>query len=162
MRPPADTLPWALPRRPSRRSSPWDTPVSRRLRPASPPTCRRRHTSRRSLPCPHPLSSKMCRGLHSYLRPYTSNTSSSSSFSKRSTAGSSRTPGRTSGCRRRRGGGIPYPYTIISLSHCRRTQERLPLNPHRLRSGYEFSHPLHVPQQMTQQQQRYLAEGTDW
>ncbi|XP_031716212.1 E3 ubiquitin-protein ligase RNF165 isoform X4 [Anarrhichthys ocellatus] len=30
-----------------------------------------------------------------------------------------------------------------------------------MRSGYEFSPPLHVPQQMTQQQ-RYLAEGTDW
>ncbi|XP_063746190.1 E3 ubiquitin-protein ligase ARK2C isoform X2 [Eleginops maclovinus] len=52
------------------------------------------------------------------------------------------------------------------LPHSRRTQERLPLNPHRLRSGYEFS-PLHVPQPITQQQQqqqqqRYLAEGTDW
>uniref|UniRef100_A0A8C3APM3 RING-type E3 ubiquitin transferase n=1 Tax=Cyclopterus lumpus TaxID=8103 RepID=A0A8C3APM3_CYCLU len=47
------------------------------------------------------------------------------------------------------------------LPHSRRTQERIPLNPHRLRSGYEFSPPLHVPQQMTQQQ-RYLAEGTDW
>lgn len=45
---------------------------------------------------------------------------------------------------------------------CRRTQERIPLNPHRLRSGYEYSTPLHVPQPMTQQQQRYLAEGTDW
>ncbi|XP_010790212.1 RING finger protein 165-like, partial [Notothenia coriiceps] len=46
----------------------------------------------------------------------------------------------------------------------RRTQERLPLNPHRLRAGYEFP-PLHVPQPITtqqQQQQRYLAEGTDW
>ncbi|XP_034458368.1 E3 ubiquitin-protein ligase RNF165 isoform X3 [Hippoglossus hippoglossus] len=42
-----------------------------------------------------------------------------------------------------------------------RTQERIPLNPHRLRSGYEFSPPLHVPQPMTQQP-RYLAEGTDW
>ncbi|XP_074546455.1 E3 ubiquitin-protein ligase ARK2C isoform X2 [Halichoeres trimaculatus] len=48
------------------------------------------------------------------------------------------------------------------LPHSRRTQERLPLNPHRLRSGYEYSPPLHVPQPMTQQQQRYLAEGTDW
>ncbi|XP_051267637.1 E3 ubiquitin-protein ligase RNF165 isoform X2 [Dicentrarchus labrax] len=48
------------------------------------------------------------------------------------------------------------------LPHSRRTQERIPLNPHRLRSGYEYSPPLHVPQPMTQQQQRYLAEGTDW
>ncbi|XP_068609213.1 E3 ubiquitin-protein ligase ARK2C [Brachionichthys hirsutus] len=47
------------------------------------------------------------------------------------------------------------------LPHSRRTQERPPLNPHRLRSGYEFSPPLHGPQPMTQQQ-RYLAEGTDW
>lgn len=37
------------------------------------------------------------------------------------------------------------------------------MNPHRLRSGYEYSPPLHVPQPITtQQQQRYLAEGTDW
>ena len=48
------------------------------------------------------------------------------------------------------------------ICDCRRTQERIPLNPHRLRSGYEYSAPLHVPQPMTQQQQRYLAEGTDW
>ncbi|XP_056874721.1 E3 ubiquitin-protein ligase RNF165 [Takifugu flavidus] len=77
------------------------------------------------------------------------------------------------------------------LPHSRRTQERIPLNPHRLRSGYEYSAPLHVPQPITQQQQqqqqpqphhqqqqqqqhhqqqqqqqqqqqRYLAEGTDW
>ncbi|KAK2819319.1 hypothetical protein Q5P01_024880 [Channa striata] len=47
------------------------------------------------------------------------------------------------------------------LPHSRRTQERIPLNPHRLRSGYEYSPPLHVPQPMTQQP-RYLAEGTDW
>lgn len=51
---------------------------------------------------------------------------------------------------------------LYLLSLCRRTQERIPLNPHRLRSGYEYSPPLHVPQPMTQQQQRYLAEGTDW
>lgn len=48
-----------------------------------------------------------------------------------------------------------------SLCFCRRTQERIPLNPHRLRSGYEYTPPLHVPQPMTQQP-RYLAEGTDW
>ncbi|XP_046900873.1 E3 ubiquitin-protein ligase RNF165-like isoform X2 [Hypomesus transpacificus] len=48
------------------------------------------------------------------------------------------------------------------LPHSRRTQERLPLNPHRLRSGYEYSPPLHVPQPITTQQPRYLAEGTDW
>ncbi|KAK2888143.1 E3 ubiquitin-protein ligase ARK2C isoform X1 [Channa argus] len=47
------------------------------------------------------------------------------------------------------------------LPHSRRTQERIPLTPHRLRSGYEYSPPLHVPQPMTQQP-RYLAEGTDW
>ena len=94
MLPPADTFTWALPRRPSQPSSLWDTPASP-LRRAWPPTCPRR-TIRPSLPCPHPPSSRMCRGLHSYLRPYTSNTSSSSSFLKRSTAGSSRTPGKTS------------------------------------------------------------------
>ncbi|XP_037121618.1 E3 ubiquitin-protein ligase RNF165 isoform X2 [Syngnathus acus] len=38
-----------------------------------------------------------------------------------------------------------------------RTQERVPLNPHRLRSAYEYSPPLHALQQP-----RYLAEGTDW
>ncbi|XP_071760776.1 E3 ubiquitin-protein ligase ARK2C isoform X3 [Centroberyx gerrardi] len=47
------------------------------------------------------------------------------------------------------------------LLEAQRTQERVPLNPHRLRSGYEYSPPLHVPQPITQQQ-RYLAEGTDW
>lgn len=61
-------------------------------RQAWPPTCPRR-TIHPSLPCPDPLSFRMCRGLHSYLRPYTSNTSSSSSSSKRSIAGSSHTPG---------------------------------------------------------------------
>ncbi|XP_072518246.1 E3 ubiquitin-protein ligase ARK2C isoform X2 [Salminus brasiliensis] len=43
----------------------------------------------------------------------------------------------------------------------RRTQERVPLNTHRLRPGYDYSPPLHVPQPITQQP-RYLAEGTDW
>lgn len=92
MLPPADTFTWALPRRPSQPSSLWDMPASP-LRPAWPPTCLR-HTIHPSLPCLQPLSSRMCQGLHSYLRPYTSNTSSSSSFWKRSTAGFSRTPGR--------------------------------------------------------------------
>ncbi|KTF76003.1 hypothetical protein cypCar_00038065, partial [Cyprinus carpio] len=43
----------------------------------------------------------------------------------------------------------------------RRTQERVPLNTHRLRPGYEYAPPLHVPQPIPQQP-RYLAEGTDW
>ncbi|XP_045063977.1 E3 ubiquitin-protein ligase RNF165-like isoform X2 [Coregonus clupeaformis] len=47
------------------------------------------------------------------------------------------------------------------LPHSRRTPERVPLNPHRLRSGYDYSPPLHVPQPISQQP-RYLAEGTDW
>uniref|UniRef100_A0AAZ3RI11 RING-type E3 ubiquitin transferase n=1 Tax=Oncorhynchus tshawytscha TaxID=74940 RepID=A0AAZ3RI11_ONCTS len=45
------------------------------------------------------------------------------------------------------------------LPHSRRTQERVPLN--RLRSGYDYTPPLHVPQPISQQP-RYLAEGTDW
>uniref|UniRef100_A0AAV2IUC2 RING-type E3 ubiquitin transferase n=1 Tax=Knipowitschia caucasica TaxID=637954 RepID=A0AAV2IUC2_KNICA len=53
------------------------------------------------------------------------------------------------------------------LPHSRRNQERISVNPHRLRAGFEFSPPLHVSppvpqQQQQQQQQRYLAEGTDW
>ncbi|XP_045080887.1 E3 ubiquitin-protein ligase RNF165-like isoform X2 [Coregonus clupeaformis] len=47
------------------------------------------------------------------------------------------------------------------LPHSRRTLERVPLNPHRLRSGYDYSPPIHVPQPISQQP-RYLAEGTDW
>ncbi|XP_039606554.1 E3 ubiquitin-protein ligase RNF165 isoform X1 [Polypterus senegalus] len=47
------------------------------------------------------------------------------------------------------------------LPHPRRTQERVPLQPHRLRSGYDYGPTLHVPQTMGQQP-RYLAEGTDW
>ncbi|KAI7795579.1 putative RING finger protein 165 [Triplophysa rosa] len=43
----------------------------------------------------------------------------------------------------------------------RRTQERVPLNTLRLRPGYEYVPPLHVPQPIPQQP-RYLAEGTDW
>ncbi|XP_060791653.1 E3 ubiquitin-protein ligase ARK2C isoform X2 [Neoarius graeffei] len=43
----------------------------------------------------------------------------------------------------------------------RRTQERVPLNTHRLRPGYDYSLPMHIPQPITQQP-RYLAEGTDW
>lgn len=45
---------------------------------------------------------------------------------------------------------------------CRRTPERVPHQPHRLRPGYEFAPPLHVPTQPVVQQPRYLAEGTDW
>ncbi|CAI5667254.1 unnamed protein product [Oreochromis niloticus] len=141
-------------------------------RQAWPPTCPRR-TIHPSLPCPDPLSFRMCRGLHSYLRPYTSNTSSSSSSSKRSIAGSSHTPG-SHPCIHTNTTGVstlkkpkqnknkkPRYFLITSLSDYRRAQERIPLNPHRLRSGYEYSPPLHVPQPMTQQP-RYLAEGTDW
>ncbi|XP_018592142.2 E3 ubiquitin-protein ligase RNF165 isoform X1 [Scleropages formosus] len=47
------------------------------------------------------------------------------------------------------------------LPHSRRTQERVPIHPHRLRSGYDYAPSLHVPQPMAQQP-RYLAEGTDW
>nr|XP_023678719.1 E3 ubiquitin-protein ligase RNF165 isoform X1 [Paramormyrops kingsleyae] len=47
------------------------------------------------------------------------------------------------------------------LPHSRRTQERVPLHPHRLRSSYEYAPSLHVPQPIPQQP-RYLAEGTDW
>uniref|UniRef100_H3AFK7 RING-type E3 ubiquitin transferase n=1 Tax=Latimeria chalumnae TaxID=7897 RepID=H3AFK7_LATCH len=47
------------------------------------------------------------------------------------------------------------------LPHSRRTPERLPLHPHRLRPGYEFSHQLRPPPHMGPQP-RYLAEGTDW
>jgi len=92
MLPPADTFTWALPRHPSQPSSLSDTPASPR-RQAWQPTCPP-HTTQPSLPCPHPLSFRMCRGLHSYLRPYTSNTSSSSSSLKHSTAGFSHTLGR--------------------------------------------------------------------
>ncbi|KAG7481430.1 hypothetical protein MATL_G00066730 [Megalops atlanticus] len=47
------------------------------------------------------------------------------------------------------------------LPHPRRTQERIPLHPHRLRSGYDYIPSLHLPQPIAQQP-RYLAEGTDW
>ncbi|XP_061116515.1 E3 ubiquitin-protein ligase ARK2C, partial [Conger conger] len=47
------------------------------------------------------------------------------------------------------------------LPHSRRAQERVPLNPHRLRGGYDYIPSLHLPQPITQQP-RYLAEGTDW
>ncbi|KAL4660899.1 RING finger protein 165-like [Arapaima gigas] len=47
------------------------------------------------------------------------------------------------------------------LPHPRRTQERVPLHPPWLRSGYDYSPSIHVPQAMVQQP-RYLAEGTDW
>ncbi|KAI1900277.1 hypothetical protein AGOR_G00048330 [Albula goreensis] len=47
------------------------------------------------------------------------------------------------------------------LPHSRRAQERVPLHPHRLRSGYEYVPSMHLPQPITQQP-RYLAEGTDW
>lgn len=86
MLPPADTFTWALPRLQSPQNSLSDTPASPR-RQAWPPTYPL-HTTQRSLPCLHPLSFRTCKGLHSYLRPYTSNTSSSSSSLKRSTAGS--------------------------------------------------------------------------
>ncbi|KAJ8380934.1 hypothetical protein SKAU_G00017120 [Synaphobranchus kaupii] len=46
------------------------------------------------------------------------------------------------------------------LPHSRRAQERVPLQPHRLRAGYDYIPSLHLPQPMTQP--RYLAEGTDW
>ncbi|XP_029367152.1 E3 ubiquitin-protein ligase RNF165-like isoform X2 [Echeneis naucrates] len=48
------------------------------------------------------------------------------------------------------------------LPPSRRTPERVPHQPHRLRPGYEFAPPLHVPPQPVVQQPRYLAEGTDW
>ncbi|MEQ2174131.1 hypothetical protein GOODEAATRI_004610 [Goodea atripinnis] len=48
------------------------------------------------------------------------------------------------------------------LPPSRRTPERVPHQPHRLRPGYEFGPPLHVPPQPVVQQPRYLAEGTDW
>ncbi|TWW60618.1 E3 ubiquitin-protein ligase RNF165 [Takifugu flavidus] len=48
------------------------------------------------------------------------------------------------------------------LPPSRRTPERVPHQPHRLRPGYEFAPPLHVPTQPVVQQPRYLAEGTDW
>ncbi|KAM9735195.1 LOW QUALITY PROTEIN: E3 ubiquitin-protein ligase ARK2C-like [Menidia menidia] len=47
------------------------------------------------------------------------------------------------------------------LPHSRRTQDRAPLTPHRLRSGYEYPPALHVAPPVSQQP-RYLAEGTDW
>ncbi|MGH0148595.1 UNVERIFIED_CONTAM: hypothetical protein FKN15_013190 [Acipenser sinensis] len=47
------------------------------------------------------------------------------------------------------------------LPHPRRIQDRVPIHPHRLRSGYDYPPNLHVPQPMGQQP-RYLAEGTDW
>ncbi|MGH0156163.1 UNVERIFIED_CONTAM: hypothetical protein FKN15_047647 [Acipenser sinensis] len=47
------------------------------------------------------------------------------------------------------------------LPHPRRIQDRVPMHPHRLRSGYDYPPNLHVPQPMGQQP-RYLAEGTDW
>ncbi|XP_036444316.1 E3 ubiquitin-protein ligase RNF165 isoform X3 [Colossoma macropomum] len=52
-------------------------------------------------------------------------------------------------------------YTHTYTHSLIRTQERVPLNTHRLRQGYDYSPPLHVPQPITQQP-RYLAEGTDW
>lgn len=137
------------------------SPLRRAWLPTSPP-----HITRPSLPCLRPLSSRMCQGLHSYLRPYTSNTSSSSSSLKLSTAGFSHTPGRCMtaihDCIQiyTDSQGKRFNLKCIIVAH-RRTQDRIPLNPHRLRSGYEYSPPLHVPQPMTQQP-RYLAEGTDW
>ncbi|KAL2092880.1 hypothetical protein ACEWY4_012678 [Coilia grayii] len=47
------------------------------------------------------------------------------------------------------------------LPHTRHTQDRAPHPPQPLRTGYDYTAPLHVPQPMTQQP-RYLAEGTDW
>uniref|UniRef100_A0A672I952 RING-type E3 ubiquitin transferase n=1 Tax=Salarias fasciatus TaxID=181472 RepID=A0A672I952_SALFA len=38
--------------------------------------------------------------------------------------------------------------TLCSQTDCRRTQDRIALSPHRLRSGYEFSSPPHLPQPM--------------
>ncbi|XP_071394621.1 E3 ubiquitin-protein ligase ARK2C isoform X4 [Centroberyx affinis] len=48
------------------------------------------------------------------------------------------------------------------ILEAQRTPERVPHQPHRLRPGYEFAPPLHVPPQPVVQQPRYLAEGTDW
>ncbi|XP_031426947.1 E3 ubiquitin-protein ligase RNF165 isoform X1 [Clupea harengus] len=47
------------------------------------------------------------------------------------------------------------------LPHTRHAQERAPHHPQPLRTGYDYTPSLHVPQPMTQQP-RYLAEGTDW
>ncbi|XP_020371302.2 E3 ubiquitin-protein ligase RNF165 [Rhincodon typus] len=43
----------------------------------------------------------------------------------------------------------------------RRTQERAPPYPHRLRAGFDFSNHLH-PGSAVGTQPRYLTEGTDW
>ncbi|CAB1318864.1 unnamed protein product, partial [Coregonus sp. 'balchen'] len=56
---------------------------------------------------------------------------------------------------------LPPPPQFQDVTGPPRTLERVPLNPHRLRSGYDYSPPIHVPQPISQQP-RYLAEGTDW
>ncbi|XP_038649317.1 E3 ubiquitin-protein ligase RNF165 isoform X2 [Scyliorhinus canicula] len=47
------------------------------------------------------------------------------------------------------------------LSFPRRTQERAPPYPHRLRPGFDFSNHVH-PASAVGVQPRYLTEGTDW
>ncbi|RVE65975.1 hypothetical protein OJAV_G00121870 [Oryzias javanicus] len=132
MQPPADTFTWALHRHPSHLSFLWELPASPH-RQAWPPTCPP-HTA--SLPYSHPLSFRMWPSWPSFLPQ-----------------------------------ALHQQYLIQQqlleaqhrriLPHSRRTQDRVPQNHHRLRSGYEYSPLLHVPQPISQQP-RYLAEGTDW
>uniref|UniRef100_A0A8D2ZQ80 RING-type E3 ubiquitin transferase n=1 Tax=Scophthalmus maximus TaxID=52904 RepID=A0A8D2ZQ80_SCOMX len=126
-------------------------------------------------------SSRTSPPLPSYLRHYTSNTSSSSRYSRPSTDTSCHPQGIHTGLQ---GNVQVHGSSALSAWHhilllylfpgaqdvfkclviClgRRTQERVPHQPHRLRPGYEFAPPLHVPPQPVVQQPRYLAEGTDW
>lgn len=127
----------------------------------------RPHSTRKS----HPLS---------YLRPYSSNTSYSSSYCSagthitivsksysRAQAHSVYTQHSSLGIHicsstciwTQMKNVVTYHRLLIFFS--RRTQERVPLNTHRLRPGYDYSPPIHIPQPITQQP-RYLAEGTDW
>lgn len=163
------------------------------------------HSTLPSTPCL--LSSRTSLPHPSYLRHYTSNTSSSSRSSRPSTDTSCHPPGIHTGLQ----GNLKdegkmfiflclqfllwsYSYFVVhedlwgqfcsdivfrniciirylfprilsnDLVIClsRRTPERVPHQPHRLRPGYEFAPPLHVPPQPVVQQPRYLAEGTDW
>ncbi|XP_060546781.1 E3 ubiquitin-protein ligase ARK2C [Pantherophis guttatus] len=47
------------------------------------------------------------------------------------------------------------------ISHPRRTQEPMSVQPHRLHPSFEFGHQLQTPRTVAPQP-RYLAEGTDW
>ncbi|KAK9408791.1 RING finger protein [Crotalus adamanteus] len=47
------------------------------------------------------------------------------------------------------------------ISHPRRTQEHMSVQPHRLHPSFEFGHQLQTPRTVAPQP-RYLAEGTDW